>query len=84
VDTAEIVSWGPWVVPDSVPQGMSRQLRGRTLVVLNMKSGHMHWCEQNYHAVSAQILEARGQHAGAELHRDEAIRHAVSKSPLAV
>ncbi len=85
VDTAEIVSWGPWTVPDSLPQGMHRTLRGRTLVILNMKSGHMHWCEESYHAVSAYILIARDQNVAAKAHSDKAAAEkAMRPSPLAV
>lgn len=83
VDAGEIVCWGPWVVPDSLPPGMHRSLRGRTLVVLNTKTGHMHWCEESFDVVSARILAARGQHEEAKVHEAAAALHA-PKSPLAV
>jgi hypothetical protein len=83
VDANEIVSWGPWLVPDSLPQGMHRSLKGRTLVVLNFKTGMMHWCEESFDAVSARILAARGQEAEAKAHEAAAALNA-PRSALAV
>lgn len=83
VDCKEVVSWGPWVVPDPLPQGMHRSLKGRTLIVLNMKTGHMHWCEESFDAVSARLLAARGQHEEVKAHEAAAALNA-PKSPLAV
>lgn len=83
VDANEIISWGPWVLPESLPPGMHRSFRGRTLIVLNLKSSHMHWCEESFDAVSARILAARGQEAEAKAHAAAAALNA-PKSPLAV
>jgi hypothetical protein len=83
VDANEIVSWGPWLVPDPLPQGINRGLRGRTLIVLNFKSGMMHWCEEGFDAVSARILAARGQLDEAKVHEAAAAASA-TRSPLAV
>lgn len=83
VDANEVVSWGPWLVPDSLPQGMHRSLRGRTLVVLNFKTGMMHWCEESFDAVSARILIARGQVDEGEAHKSAAALSA-PRSALAV
>jgi len=82
-DANEISSWGPWVVPDPLPQGMHRSLRGRTLVVLNFKTGMMHWCEESFDAVSARILAARGQDAEAKVH-EAAAKTSAPRSALAV
>jgi hypothetical protein len=83
VDASDISSWSPWVVPDSLPQGMHRTLRGRTLTVLNLKPGHMHWCEESFDAVSARILSGRGQEPEAKAHEAAAALNA-PKSALAV
>jgi hypothetical protein len=83
VDVNDIASWSPWVVPDSLPQGMHRSFRGRTLSVLNLKSGHMHWCEQSFDLVSAHILAAHGQRDEAKVHEAAAALNA-PRSPLAV
>lgn len=83
VDVNDIASWSPWVVPDSLPQGMHRSFRGRTLSVLNLKSGHMHWCEESFDAVSARILTAREQHTEAKAHEAAAALNA-PRSHLAV
>ena len=68
VDVNEIASWNRWKVPDDLAGGLHRSLRGKLIIVLNMKVGITHWCEESFDAVSARILEARGQKDRAEIH----------------
>jgi hypothetical protein len=85
VDAEQIMVWYQWIIPDDLGQGVSRKLRGKTLVVLVTKSGSQHWTDDSFDSVSARILEAKGQKDRAQLH---AAAHAAEllkkKSPLAV
>jgi hypothetical protein len=80
VDVTEIVSWNRWKVPDDQAGGIHRGLRGKLIIVLNMKSGIAHWTDESFDSVSARILEARGQDAAtaARLMKDRAELHAAA------
>ncbi len=92
VDVNEIASWNRWKVPDDTPGGpggLHRTLRGKLITTLNMKTGATHWSDETFDAVSARILEARGQKDQAEIHRaaragEQTAELQSKKSPLAV
>ena len=89
IDCEQISEWHEWKTGMDLPQGVHRNLRDKTLIVINMKTGGMHWCQESFDAVSARILEARQQGTLAEIHRaaqaaSEAAAITSRKSPLAV
>jgi hypothetical protein len=99
IDTNEIASWNTWNVGDQPGPGIHRLMRGKKIVVINMKGGLAHWCIESFDSVAARILEARGNETdaqearrrhleAAEIHKnkhaDTQLRELNVKHPLAV
>jgi hypothetical protein len=84
IDTAEVFAWHEWNIGDDVQPGMHRKLRGKTLVVFQMKAGAAQWTAESFDEVSAKILEARGQTVDAKAHKELADGAKLRTSPFAV
>jgi hypothetical protein len=84
VDAGEIFAWHVWNIGDDVAPNMHRKLRGKTVVVLQMKAGAAQWTLESFDEVSAKILEARGQSADAKAHKELADGAKLQHSRLAI
>jgi hypothetical protein len=85
IDANEIASWNEFVVPLDGIQGWHRTTREKKLAYVTLKSGVMNYSDENFHLLSARILEARGQNELAAEHKGMAeIEKANRKSSLSI
>src|SRR5260370_41368226 len=72
IDANEIASWNEFTVPLEGIQGWHRTTREKKLCYVTLKSGVMNYSDENFHLISARILEARGQAELANEHKTAA------------